>query len=468
MTNAEYPPSWVNDTNAALLTDLYELRMLQAYWKEGLDAPAVFTLYTRELPSARNYLIAAGLADVLRYLASFAFPPEGIAYLRQLSQFSEAFLDWLADLRFTGMVDALPEGTPFFAGEPVLQVTAPLPEAQVVETFILNQIHHQSVMASKAARIVDAAMGKPVLDFGLRRMHGTDAGVKSARAYALAGIPATSNTLAGHAYGLPVAGTMAHSYVQVHASELEAFRRYAELFPDTILLVDTYDCHEGIRTVIQLAREMGDRFAISGIRIDSGDLVALARSAREMLDEAGLSQLKVFVSGSLDEHAITALEDSGAPIDGYGVGTRMAVSSDAPSIDFVYKLSEYQGRGRIKSSPGKESYPGRKQVFREFHEDSAHRDTIGTATESLPGKPLLHRVMTEGRTLPKQNRSWTQMAADTRREIESLPASIRSLQPASPPYPVRLSGALQAQFEALREEQKKSPPGQNPGGDRSD
>ncbi|HKY60434.1 MAG TPA: nicotinate phosphoribosyltransferase [Gemmatimonadota bacterium] len=440
MSSAE---PWVNDGNAALLTDLYQLTMLQAYWREGMEEEGVFSLFARRLPSARNYLLACGLDDVLRYLERLRFTGEALDYLSSLDPFSTDFLDWLGAFRFTGDVHAVPEGTPVFANEPLLEVTAPIPQAQLVETFIMNQVHLQTVLASKAARVVEAARGRPVVDFGLRRMHGTDAGMKAARAFHVAGVAATSNVLAGRVYGLQVTGTMAHSYVQAHDDELEAFRAFAALYPTTTLLVDTYDTLEAVGKVVRLAREMGDGFAVRAIRLDSGDLVRLAFDARRILDEAGLLDVEIFASGGLDEHEVDRVVTAGAPITGFGVGTGMGVSSDAPSIDIAYKLSSYAGRGRLKLSPGKPILPGRKQVFRMEEGDLAVGDVIARAEEDLPGRPLLATVMQGGKRVAAGRRGLDEARARAREEIGRLPARVRALERADPPYPVALSPALE-------------------------
>jgi nicotinate phosphoribosyltransferase len=355
---------WVSDANAALLTDLYQLTMLQSYWREGRTGTAVFSLFVRRLPERRNYLLACGLDQALHYLEWLRFGPDECDRLRSTGRFDAAFIDWLGELRFTGTVRAMPEGTPAFAEEPILEVEAPLPEAQLVETFIMNQVQLQTMLASRAVRVVHAAAGRTVIDFGLRRMHGTDAGMKGARAFHIAGVDATSNVLAGLAYGIPVSGTMAHSYVQSHDDELQAFRDFARTWPDTVLLVDTWDTLDGVRNVVRLAGELGADFHVRGIRLDSGDLAELARQSRRILDDAGLDRVAIFASSSLDEDAIASFVAAGAPIDGFGVGTRMGVSADAPSLDIVYKLAEYGGRGRLKLSTGKRLLPGPKQVFR--------------------------------------------------------------------------------------------------------
>jgi len=441
---------WANHRNAALLTDLYQLTMLQAYWREGLEDRAAFSLFFRRLSPARNYLIACGLDEVLRYLEELHFTGEALEYLRGLGFFGSAFLDWLAELRFTGDVYAMPEGTPAFPGEPLLEVEAPIGEAQLVESFLLNQVHLQTVLASKAARVVAAARGRKVVDFAMRRMHGTDAALKGARAFYIAGVDATSNVLAGQLYGIPVSGTMAHSYVQAHEGELESFRTFARLYPETILLVDTYDPLEGVRKVVQLARELGGDFAVRGIRLDSGDLGALAVQAREILDAAGLGAVEIFASGLLDEYEIARLIEREAPITGFGVGTRMGVADEAPSSDLVYKLTEYAGVGRRKLSPDKATLPGRKQVFRIESGGAAKSDVVAGWDESLPGRPLLRLVMKDGKRIVTPPEALEELRARAAEEIAKLPARLRALEVAEPPYRVEFSEALRAQAERLR------------------
>jgi len=286
----------------ALLTDLYQLTMLRGYREEGMDGQAVFSLFVRRLPESRNFLLACGLDDALRYLEELRFSESALDYLSGREEFDAAFIDWLRDFRFTGDVRAVREGTPLFANEPILEISAPLPEAQLVETFLMNQIHLQTTLASKAARVVLAAGGRAVVDFGLRRIHGADAGLKAARAFHIAGVAATSNVLAGKVYGVPIGGTMAHSYIQEHDSEMDAFRAFTRLYPDTVLLVDTYDTLEGVRRVVELAREVGEEFRVRAVRLDSGDLAKLAIAARKILDDGGLEEVEIFASGGLDEH----------------------------------------------------------------------------------------------------------------------------------------------------------------------
>ncbi len=443
--------AWVDDANAALFTDLYELTMLQAYWREGLDGEAVFSLYFRNLPESRNFCLACGLGDALAYLETLRFTSESLDFLSRQEQFSDEFLGWLGGLRFDGDVWALPEGTPVFPEEPLLEVVAPLPVAQLAESFLMNQVHLQTVLASKAARVVHAAAGRTVADFGLRRMHGTDAAMKGARAYHVAGLDGTSNVLAGKVYGVPITGTMAHSYIQAHDDELEAFRQFATLYPETVLLVDTYDTLEGVRHVARLARELGGEFRVRAIRLDSGDLAEMAKASREILDEAGLESVEIFASGGLDEHRVARLVASGAPIDGFGVGTRMGVSHDAPDLDVAYKLTAYAGRGRLKLSPGKRILPGRKQVFRTERGGEATGDVVARHDESLPGRPLLVQVMAGGERLPAGRESLDENRERARREVAALPARVRDLAPAAPPYPVEVSPGLRAFQEQVIE-----------------
>lgn len=440
---------WVSDANAALLTDLYQLTMLQSYWREHRTGTAVFSLFVRRLPEHRNYLLACGLDQALHYLQRLRFGPRQCRQLRATGRFDDAFLDWLGEFRFTGSVRAVAEGTPIFAEEPILEVEAPLPEAQIAETFIMNQVQLQTMLASKAVRVVRAAAGRTVIDFGLRRMHGTDAGMKAARAFHIAGVDATSNVLAGITYGIPVSGTMAHSYVQAHESELQAFRDFARTWPDTVLLVDTWDTLDGVRNVVRLAAELGDDFRVRGIRLDSGDLAALARQSRRILDDAGLDRVAIFASSSLDEDAIAGFVSGEVPIDGFGVGTRMGVSADAPSLDIVYKLAEYGGRGRLKLSIGKRVLPGPKQVFRVEENGVAVRDVIAKAHESLPGRPLLREVMRNGRRTRHGRVALDDIRDHAALEIARLPDRLRSLDAANPPYRVDVSESLLDQWEAL-------------------
>ncbi len=433
-----------------LLTDLYALTMLQAYFEEGMSEAAVFSLFVRRLPERRNYLLACGLDDVLAFLETLRFDEAALAYLDSLGRFSKRFLDHLAALRFTGDVHAVPEGTPVFAGEPIVEIQAPISEAQLVEAFVMNQIHLQTVLASKAGRVVHAAQGRQVVDFGLRRMHGTDAGLKAARAFHIAGVHATSNVAAGQAYGLRVAGTLAHSYVQAHDDEYEAFRAFARLYPETVLLVDTYDTLAGVGKVVDLARELGPRFRVTAVRLDSGNLGELAVGTRQILDDAGLRAVGIFASGGLDEDEIARLIAAGAPIDGFGVGTDMGVSRDAPSLDIAYKLVEYAGRGRMKLSTGKALLPGRKQIFRVERDGIADHDVLGRRDDQSGGRALLQQVMGGGTRWPDGRVALDQARARAKMELDRLPAELRRIEPATPPYRVDLSPALVHDRDALR------------------
>lgn len=438
-----------------LFTDLYQLTMLQAYWREGMDEPAVFDLFVRRLRN-RNYLLACGLEQCLSFLEDLSFSEEDLAYLAEQETFEDAFLEWLADFEFTGDVYAVAEGTPVFPDEPIVEVVAPIGEAQLVETFLLNQITYQTNLASKAARVVEAAGGvasdRLVADFGMRRMHGTDAAMKAARAGYIAGVDATSNVAAGQRYGLPITGTMAHSYVEAHDAEMEAFRAFADQYPETILLVDTYDTHAGVQKVIDLAEERGEAFRVRGIRLDSGDLGALATDARQMLDDAGLSDVMIFVSGGLDEHTIAALLDDGAPIDGFGVGTRLGTIADQPGLDSAYKLCGYAGTPRMKLSTDKSNLPGRKQVVRQYEGGTAVRDVIGTEGESLAGTPLLERVMADGeRTDPGARRPLDAHREHAAARIAELPPALRVLEAPEEGYEVALSDALETRRTETRE-----------------
>ena len=437
----------------ALFTDLYQLTMLEAYVEQDLLAPATFELFARALPEGRNYLLACGLEDALAYLEGLAFGDEAIAALERVGSFSPRFLDWLAGLRFRGDVFAMPEGTPLLAGEPLLRVEASLPAAQLAETYLLNQLHFQTAVAAKGARIVEAARGRPVVDFGTRRAHGTDAALKAARALYLAGMAATSNVLAGERYGIPLTGTMAHSYVQAHADEAAAFRGFVATHPETVLLVDTYDTLEGVRRVARLAAELGEDFRVRGVRLDSEPLGELALQARSILDRAGLQRVEIFASGGLDERRIAALLAAGAPIDAFGVGTRAVTSADAPSFDAVYKLVAYDGGGRMKLSPEKETLPGPKQVFRlRDGEGIAIGDVIAHADERLDGDPLLAPVMRDGERLAAGRRSLPEARERATRERERLPARLRGLAKPREAYPVEVSARLRAGEERLRRE----------------
>ena len=432
-------------SSSALFADLYEFTMLRAYFELKMDAQATFSLFVRKLPPQRNFLIAAGLNDLLDEIENLRFEPPQIDYLASLEFSSQPFLDWLANFRFSGDIYAMREGTPLFENEPIMEVVAPIAEAQLIETLVLNQIGLQTILASKAARVVAAARGASIVDFGARRAQGLDAATKGARAFYIGGVESTSIVAAGQRYGLPVAGTMAHSFVQARASEMDAFRSFSDVFPDTTLLVDTYDTIDGVRKVVALAKERGADFKVRAVRLDSGDLDALSREARRILDAAGLTNVQIVASGGLDETKIDELTARDAPIDIFGVGTDMAVSSDAPALDIAYKLTEYAGKGRMKLSAGKRSLPGRKQVFREFRDGAAVEDVIARSSETLPGVALLQPAMVAGRRVEAPSSDLQHIRAYAKEQLAALPPKLRALD-SHERYDVAISSEL-AEYE---------------------
>jgi nicotinate phosphoribosyltransferase len=410
-----------------LLTDLYELTMLQAYFERAMFAPATFELFVRALPPARNFLIAAGLEQAVDYLRDLRFTSEDIAKLRATGLFRERFLAWLAALRFTGDVHAVPEGTAVFGNEPLLRVTAPLPEAQLVESRLINLVHFQTSIASKAARCVLAAGGKMLVDFGMRRAHGSEAALYAARASYLTGFAGTATVLAHARFGIPIFGTMAHSFIEAHATEAAAFEHFVDShIGPIVLLIDTYDTETAAHRVVELARRRTDK-KIASVRLDSGDLDALSRRVRAIFDAAGLRDIRIFASGGLDERSIEALVAAGAPIDGFGVGTSLDVAADCPTLDCVYKLQEYAGRARRKRSTGKATWPGAKQVYRHLNgRGELDRDVIALAHEDGPGTPLLRPVLRAGRPVgpgPTLEDVRRRVAA----ELAALPSALRAL-----------------------------------------
>lgn len=434
---------WVTREDLGLLTDRYELGMLQAYWAAGMHEQATFSLYFRELPRERRFMLACGQQHAARLVTELAFPRAALAKLARLDGFRDEFLRWLEDFRFSGDIVALPEGTPVFPQEPLLEVTAPVAEAQLLETLLMNLVHLETVLASKAVRMVLAAAGRPVVDFGMRRMHGIDAAVHGVRAYRTAGIAGTSHVYAGLAFGVPVSGTMAHSYIQAFEDEGEAFRSYAGLYPGTTLLVDTYDTLEAIDRIIALRRELGDAFDVGAVRLDSGDLGALAREVRRRLDTAGLDGVRIFASGGLDEHEIASLLASGAPIDAFGVGTALGTSGDAPSLDLVYKMTSYAGAPRLKKAPGKEIWPGAKQVFRHTAANGEYvGDEVALRDERRDGEPLLLPIVAHGEPLEAATLDLEAAAAHAEQALCRLPARLRALDGAPAPYPVQMSAAV--------------------------
>ena len=386
-----------------LFTDLYELTMAASYFANKVFDVATFSLYIRDVYATRNYFVAAGLEQVLDELAAFQFSDPDINYLRSTGRFSEQFLNYLRQLRFTGEVYAMPEGTVFFANEPVMEVTAPIVEAQLIETFVLNTIGFQTMIASKAARCFHAADGRPLIDFSLRRTQGQDAGIKVARSTFIAGFVATSNVLAGKIYGIPISGTMAHSYVSAFDNERDAFFAYADTFPDhSIFLIDTYDSVEGARHAAAVAKEMQKKgHTLIGVRLDSGDMVSLSREVRKIFDDADLLDVKIFASSGFDEFKIAKVISEGALIDAFGVGTKVGVSADAPFVDVVYKMVRFKGRDVRKLSPGKVTLAGEKQVFRKSDQNGRYLEDIICQRDEITaeGKPLLEKVMENGNLL---------------------------------------------------------------------
>ncbi|MEA2433787.1 MAG: nicotinate phosphoribosyltransferase [Actinomycetota bacterium] len=438
---------WVTDSNAALLTDLYELTMAASYHRHGMNGQATFDLFVRDLPRRRNFMVAAGLDQALDYLLSLRFDDESLDYLASLGFFSDDFLGYLAGFRFSGDVWAIPEGDLVFETEPLISVTAPLIEAQVVETFLLNCLTFQTMIASKAARVKLASGERTFLDFSLRRDHGADAGLKAARAAYIAGAAATSNVLAGKEFGIPVSGTMAHSYVMAFDTEIEAFRAYVSDFPErAILLIDTFDVEQGARRAVQVAEEIAiEGLKLNGVRIDSGDFDALSRSVRKILDDAGLHDVKIVLSGDLDEYRIKQLLDDQVPVDSFGVGTQMGTSADSPYLGGVYKLVWDAETGpKVKLSTGKVTLPGRKQVHRFMRDGKYERDVMSLNKEEVDeSTPILQKFMMQGERIIGPE------GLDAKRDrfLESmtrLPDYAKVLGEPEKRYPVELSPDLES------------------------
>lgn len=429
-------------TVSALLTDLYELSMLQVYWKKGMHGEAVFEFYTRSLPPHRGFLIAAGLEQCLDYLENLGFTDDELEFLRADERFHDDFVDWLAEFRFSGDVHAMSEGTIFFPNEPILRVTAPLPQAQLVETRLINLLQFQSLVATKAARVVLAAPEKQLIDFGQRRAHGAEAALLAARAAFIAGFTGTSNVLAEQEFEIPSFGTMAHSFIQAHDNELDAFRNFAEVHRGPVVfLIDTYDTEAAAQLVVELAPSLKrEGVTIAAVRIDSGDLAAHAVNVRKILDKGGLADVGIFASGGLDEEDLRLLVSSGAPIDGFGVGTKLDTSADAPYLDCAYKLVEYDGKPRFKKSEGKVLLPGPKQVYRRVQKDHMLDDVVTLAGSQEAGEPLLQKVMAKGKRIEASG-SLESLRQHTAEQLRLLPAHLRQLK-TDPPYPVSISDAV--------------------------
>ncbi|MGR8934147.1 MAG: nicotinate phosphoribosyltransferase [Gammaproteobacteria bacterium] len=437
-------------SNRVLLTDLYQLTMLQGYFEQNMEETAVFEFFVRKLPPQRGFLLAAGLQQVLNFIEQLRFTEAELDWLATTGLFKNTFLYRLAALKFTGDVHAMPEGTVFFPQEPIIRITAPLPEAQLVESRIINLLHYQTLIASKAVRSVLTAPGKLLVDFGFRRAHGGEAGLLAARASYLAGFSGSATVAAGHLFGIPVYGTMAHSFIQAQHEESEAFEQFALANPDNVvLLIDTYDTEAGAQKVVELAPKLHARgIAIKGVRLDSGDLGMHAHEVRSILDRGGLQNTTIFASGDLDEYKLERLLAQQAPIDGFGVGTVLDTSADAPYLDCAYKLQEYAGIPRRKRSEGKGTWPGRKQVYRRFDGNGYMAGDIVTL-EDVPydGLALLQQVMKNGR----RNASYpslSEIKMYAQQQINCVPPQLKVLREAAV-YPVQISAELVALAEAV-------------------
>jgi nicotinate phosphoribosyltransferase len=442
--------------NRALLTDLYELTMAAAYFEQRVKLRASFELFVRQVPPERSYLVAAGLDSALGYLENLHFTDDDVAFLRDLPAFktvSGDFFDYLRRFRFSGEVHAVPEGSLIFGAEPILTVTAPILEAQIIETYLLSVANFETLIASKAARVVSVAAGRPVWEFGTRRAHGPQAGVRAARAAYVGGCAGTSNVLAGYLYGVPTAGTAAHSFTQAYPSERESFEALLDTFPDSTLLIDTYDTLAGAETAATFGRKL------AGVRIDSGDMLEKSRGVRSILDRHGLKETRIFASGDLNEYKIEQLIADRAPIDAFGVGTDLATSRDVPALGVVYKLVEVQEENgeveyKTKFSEHKAHWPGRKQVFRFSRREADgceryHHDLVTRWEEQYPeGTPLLEPVMRGGRRLSPAP-PITEARARTLAAMERLPARYKSLH-GGPRYPVGHSAALERLLDDVR------------------
>lgn len=441
--------------HSPLLTDLYQLTMMQAYYDKGMQEEAVFEFFFRDFPDNRRFLIACGLQQALEYLENIRFSDEEIDYLRQDGRFHDKFLDQLQDFTFTGDIHAMAEGTIFFSHEPIIRVTAPLPQAQLVETRLINILQFQTMIASKAARMSRLLPDNLLVDYGLRRSHGAEAGVMAARGAYCGGFAGTATVLAGMMFNIPTYGTMAHSFIQAHDSEEEAFYDFATSHPDNcILLLDTYDTERAIERVVKLSRKLKQQdIMIKGVRLDSGDMVQLSKKVRTILDENGLQDILIFASGDMDEYVLQEFVDKKAPVDGFGIGSKLTTSADHPYFDCAYKLVEFRGRGRRKLAASKSTWPGRKQVFRSFSKSREFAgDTLGLADEQLGNTALIHHYMKNGKTiapLPKLEEA----RAFAREQLQQLPADID--RPAYR-YPVTPSEKLKEYAEQVTKELEES------------
>jgi nicotinate phosphoribosyltransferase len=430
--------------SSALLTDLYQLTMLQGYFDQGMKETAVFEFFVRKLPAQRSFLLAAGLEQVLEFLEQLCFTSEELEWISGHGAFHPEFVRYLENFRFTGEVHAMAEGTAFFSNEPILRVTAPLPQAQLVESRLINLLHFETLIASKAARSVLAAPDKLLVDFGFRRAHGAEAGLLAARASYLVGFAGSATVAAAPLFGVPVYGTMAHSFIQAHDDEIVAFEHFAHSLPENVvLLIDTYDTEAAAKKVVRLAPKLQrEGINIKGVRLDSGDLADHAFKVRRILDDGGLGEVTIFASGSVDEYVLEMLREKNAPINGFGIGTHMDTSADAPYLDCAYKLVEYGGKARRKRSEGKVLWPGRKQVFRSY--DSEGRiagDVLGLEDETWNGEALIQRVMKDGRRVAPPM-PLKELRERTLSQLKRLPNRLRSLRRAGD-YSVIVSDAIQ-------------------------
>ena len=437
-----------------IMTDLYQLTMAASYFEQGMFAPATFSLMVREYPPKRSYLVCAGLDPLLDYLESFHFRPDDLEYLEQTSLFPDKFLQFLETLRFAGEVRAIPEGRIAFCDEPLVEITAPVMQAQLVETFVINSINLPTLVATKASRCHYAAGERQLVDFSLRRTHGMDAGLMVARSSFIGGFIGTSNVQAGKTFGLPIYGTMAHSYVESFDREIESFRAFAKSFPDnTVLLIDTYDTLAGARKAATVAGEMRQAgHTLRAVRLDSGDMVQLSKQVRKIFDESGLPEVRIFASGGFDEFKIKKILNAGAVVDAFGVGTKMGVSADAPYLDMAYKMVEYNGRPVMKLSSGKVSLAGPKQVFRQRDEQGLFTgDFIGLLEEDVAdSESLLERVMQDGKRL-RPSEPLPSIQERFREEFNLLPETYKDLE-GNQTYPVKTTPRLQELQDQVRRE----------------
>lgn len=426
-----------------LAVDLYQLTMLQGYFEQKMEETAVFEFFIRRLPKNRSFLICCGIDPVLAYLETLRFSHQDLKKLEQCGLLKNTFINSLENFRFTGDVDAMPEGTTMFSGEPCLRITAPLSQCQFVETMVINLLQYQIMVATKAARMVLTAKNKILIDFGLRRAHSPEAGYHAARASFIAGFSGTATVNAGVNLGIPVYGTMAHSYIQAHDSETNAFRHFAKSHPEnTTLLLDTYDYKKAARKVVELAKELEqENITIKGIRLDSGNLAQQAKKVRQILDQGGLKDVRIFVSGDLDEYALERLERQKAPIDGYGIGTRLTTAADTPFLECAYKLQSYAGRATCKLSPGKSTLPGIKQVYRQYNATGTlKKDRVTLADDPSEGEPLLQPVMRGGKRLQPLS-PLDQIRAYTCEQLGRLPTKLLKLK-GNAKEPVSISAKL--------------------------